>query len=225
VIDPKHLEAATLDEYRKTWRDHGVLRIAPLLPEQLARRAHRELRVLPYRVAEPDQTGIAFRYWHCALQPEPACEHTLCAIGRWLHGDAVQWIGQITGEELAPPPEAVVMATCYDKGCYLDAHDDLGRGRAIAYAVELTPEPWSEAEGGFLEEIDATTGHVIASHPPPWNTLVLYRVATDRPQRRIPILLDHLERRGLRGWYYPSPMDPTAKAGVRPAKLREVGSA
>jgi Rps23 Pro-64 3,4-dihydroxylase Tpa1-like proline 4-hydroxylase len=112
------------------------------------------------------------------------------------------------------------MATCYDKGSYLDAHDDLGRGRAVAYALELTPRPWARELGGHLEEIDPDTGAVIAHHAPAWNALVLHGVATGRPSRRIPIVRDHVDRRALRGWYYPAPPDPNARAGVRPANGR-----
>lgn len=204
MLSPALADPARLEDLRAAWRaSGGNLRIEGFLGEDAARRALAAARVEPHRLALPSpDEALTYQFWAASFAPEPDCEHPLCALGRFLLGSGREWVEALTGQALAPAPDRAVAAGAYIKGSYLDPHDDFGRGRALAFVLGLTPEPWPAALGGHLEFLDPA-GAVVERRAPGWNTLDLFDVRAPGRAHRVPILREHLERRTVYGWYYP----------------------
>lgn len=204
MIDPRLRTQASRSELQAAWRARRSLRIEGFLEDAVAREALAQLRTLPYNVAISDQAELSFQFWRCAWTPEIACDHLLCGLGRCLHGEALAWVADVTGLALAPPADGLVVSTLYEKGSYLELHNDFGRGRAVAYFLGLCPAPWPAELGGHLELVDPATGAVLERRPPGWNTLDLLDVRGAGAWHQVPMLREHLEWRAISGWFYPA---------------------
>ncbi|MBX3467044.1 MAG: 2OG-Fe(II) oxygenase [Planctomycetes bacterium] len=189
---------------RRAWAAGEALRVAPALDEGEALALLEATRREPHALVVPEAPPIRFQFWKWAGIPEAACEHALCRLGRWTQTDLLAWVEAVTGLALAPPPEGPPCAAAlYTKGSYLDAHDDYGRGRAVAYVLGLTPAPWPEADGGWLEFLAAQDGPVVEARPPGWNTLDLFDVRAPGRWHRVTLLREHHQRRTIAGWFHP----------------------
>ncbi len=189
---------------RATWQERGSIRVERFLADDVAvalrdtaRNTATELRVSP-----PDR--FAFQYWAATLVPESDCDHHLCRFGRWLWSDAVAWVSALTDLPLAPPADRLLVATHYDKGSYLDPHDDWDGARQVAFVLGLTDDVWPADQGGHLEFLaaDDQAVRVIERRAPGWNTLDLFDVRASARPHMIPILRRRAERRAISGWFY-----------------------
>lgn len=201
-------DPAAIARAREAWARSSSLRVEGVLEEGAAREVLDAVRAEPHAITLPDDpTTIAFQYWKWVGRPEPDCDHTLCRLGRVLQGDLLAWVAEVTGLELAPAPDRQVASALYTKGSYLDAHDDWGRGRAVAYVLGLTQgltlEPWPAEAGGWLEFLASREGPVLERRPPGWNTLDLFDVRAPGRWHRVPILREHRARRVIAGWFHP----------------------
>lgn len=99
----------------------------------------------------------------------------LAAAYAFLNSPAfLDFVRDLTGDARANFVDA--QATRYDRGHYLNQHDDSDdtKGRLFAYVLNLTPN-WRIDWGGQLNFIDAD-GHVSEAYTPAWNALNLFRV-------------------------------------------------
>ncbi len=201
--------AERTDELAAEWRARGALRIQPLLDDEVARALVAELRALPHRVNTASAADLAYLYFRYDATPDPACDHVLCAVGRWLFGAGPAWIGDLVGRSLEAPPDDALAATLYSKGCYLDPHNDADGVRSVTYVLGLTDESWPAERGGHLEFLAPPARapvRVIERRAPGWNSLDLFDVERATHIHRIPMLLDHRERRAISGWFHrPAP--------------------
>lgn len=204
MLSPDLRSPTTIGALREVWARAGSLRVERVLDDAVANEVLDAVRREPHAVTLPDDpTTIAFQYWKWVGRPEPACDHTLCRLGRTIQRDLLAWVEGLTGLALAPAPDGLVASALYTKGSYLDAHDDWGRGRAVAYVLGLTPSPWPQDDGGWLEFLDAREGAVTERRPPGWNALDLFDVRAPGRWHRVPILREHRERRAIAGWFHP----------------------
>ena len=149
--------------------------------------------------------GLDLQYWHCPIQPDSTeLPEALTAFARWIWRDGLAWVEQITGEQLAPPPDAQLMATAFTKGSYLDPHNDYDGRRAVAFVFGFTPEPIPPAHGGQLEFLSLKGGQarVELRCPPAFNTLDLFDARSKPRIHRVSLARELMERRALTGWFY-----------------------
>jgi hypothetical protein len=179
------------------------VRLTSVLDEAFAREALAAVSAQPHALSTPEEPPIRFQYWKWINRPEADCDHVLCRLGRLIHTDLRARAERLTGLALAPAPDGLLAATLFTKGSYLDAHDDFGRGRAIAYVRGLTPEPWPAEEGGGHEFLAEDRETALERRPPGWNTLDLFDVREPGRWHRVPILRAHRSRRAIAGWFHP----------------------
>lgn len=204
MLNPALRDPATVARLREAWARAGSLRVDDVLDEAAAREVLDAVRSEPHAITIPDDPKtIAFQYWKWTGRPEPACDHALCRLGRALASDLLAWVAEVTGLDLAPAPDGLVVSTLYTKGSYLDSHDDWGRGRAVAFVLGLTSDRWPHDEGGWLEFLAARDGPALERRPPGWNTLDLFDVRAPGRWHRVPILREHRARRAISGWFHP----------------------
>jgi hypothetical protein len=178
----------------------GNLRVPGFLSADLAGTLRDALRHQQMSL-ERSPIGL-FQYFHYPFWPDDDCEHPLCAFARWLRTDGAAWVSAITGRDLVSPPDEIFVGFWYGKGCWLDAHNDFGKGRAVAFVIGLTAEPWPESDGGWLEFLDADH-RVIERRPPGFGTVDLFDVSHRRAIHRVPMVRTHRERLTISGWFYP----------------------
>lgn len=191
-------------ELSAEWQARGSMRIQPLLADDVARALLDELRALPHRINGATTSDLAYLYFRYDSIPDPTCDHVLCAVGRWLFDGGRAWIAELVGRDLAPPPDRGIAATLYSKGCYLDPHNDADGVRSVTYVLGLTDDSWPPERGGHLEFLAPPSPapvHVVERRAPGWNSLDLFDVERDTHIHRIPMLLDHHERRAISGWF------------------------
>jgi hypothetical protein len=200
MLDPSLDDLAALGE---RWSRSPNLRVAPFLAPGRAEEALEALRREPFKLAVPSNPTVDFQYWKHEWVPEPACEHVLCRLGRFLHDEWPAWVSRLTGLRLGPPPPRLLAASLYTKGSFLDVHNDFGRERSVAYVIGLTPPPWTDP-GGSLEFVDGREGRVVLERRAPgWNTLDLFDVREPVRWHRVPIVREHAARWAISGWLYP----------------------
>jgi hypothetical protein len=198
-------EARDVTRLRETWTRAGSLRVERALDDAATREVLEAVRREPHEVSLPDEPPLRFQLWKWVGRPEPACDHTLCRLGRFIATDLRAWAEQVTGLPLAPAPDGLVASVLMTKGSYLDAHDDWGRGRAVAYVLGLTEAPWDEQDGGWLELLAGPDGPALERRPPGWATIDLLDVREPGRWHRVPILREHHARRTITGWFHPRP--------------------
>ena len=191
-------------ELAAEWQARGSMRIQPLLDDEVAGALLTELRGLPHRINGAATPDLAYLYFRYDTIPDPACDHVLCTVGRWLFGNGRAWIGELVGRPLEPPGDGGLAATLFSKGCYLDPHNDADGVRSVTYVLGLTDEAWPAERGGDLEFLAPPSRapvRVVERRAPGWNSLDLFDVERDTHIHRIPMLLDHRERRAISGWF------------------------
>jgi hypothetical protein len=189
---------------RAAFARRGSIRIEGFLDDEVARAVRDACRALAHELRASVSDDLAFQYWGGVLVPEAACDHVLCRFGRWLWDDALAWIGELTGIRIAPPADRVLMSTLYDKGSYLDPHNDWDGRRKVAFVLGLTDSVWPAEEGGHLEFLGCVGARVTIEErrPPGWNTLDLFDVRRPDRNHAIPIVRRRVERRAISGWLY-----------------------
>lgn len=198
MLHPRLADPAELAALRDAWRASPNLRIESFLDEEEARALYEAIRRAPHELQLADVEHLPMQYWAFAQVPDADCDHVVCRAGRWFWSDGVALISQITGLALEPPPDRQLVATHYDKGCFLDPHNDFNGSRKIAFVLGLTEESGPVEDGGWLEFL----GTAPEKRPPGWNTLDVFDVRSpDRPHA-VPIVTRRAERRALSGWFY-----------------------
>ena len=207
-LHPSLRDPALLETLRQTWRDYGMLRLAPLLADDCPARLVASLRQQAFTVQASQPGQLNQLFWQLHYLPQESLDPLLASFGHWLLSGLCALTMAITGRDLAPTPTGKSLSTLYSYGCYLDVHNDSGHNRSVAYVLGLTP-PWSESVGGQLEFL---TRHdrglrVIGSRPPGWNSLDLFDVSGPHSLHRVTMLTAHRERRAFIGWFYPPSED------------------
>lgn len=188
------------------WAARQNLRIDGVLPDQTAAALLAALRAQPHRPVWAPPDNFAFQYWKHTYVPAGG-DALLDAFGRWLHADFVAWVRAWAGRDVQPHPSQEVTATLYSHGSYLDLHNDVGHGRALAFVFGLTPAAWPAEEGGHLEFCAADEDGLVVTErrAPGWGTLDVFAVDGAPVFHQIPILTTRQERRVVSGWLYAGP--------------------
>lgn len=204
MLHPSLESASALAALRSQWQTTGSLRIAPFLADDAADAIATALRSQVHALDSRPDPGFGYLYWKLPWQPDPACEHLLCELGRWLFGDGAAWLSELTRMSLGPPPDRMLIATLYTKGSYLDAHNDYDGERQVAYVLGLTRDLPFDDRGGALEflEVQGDQVRVSERRPPAWNALDLFDVSKPVRMHRVPILTGRAERRAISGWLH-----------------------
>lgn len=135
------------------------------------------------------------------------------------------WIETITG--ISTTDMIDVSAAKYIRGSHLLCHDDNLSTRHIAYILYLTPEGWSEEDGGNLDLFctnpgsDSTPSHKIGkSLTPVFNSIAFFEVSK-RSFHQVAEVLSDVKgpRLSISGWFHgksplPSPTLPLIKSPV-----------
>jgi hypothetical protein len=204
MLHPRLRDPAVLADLRATWQAERSLRIADFLAEDAAVALRDAVRACPHTLLMSPSDQLAFQYWVFTQVPDAACDHVICRAARWLWTDGVAWVAALTDLPLVPPEDRQLVATLYDKGSYLDCHNDWNDARQVAFILGLTTAAWPAEDGGWLEfyDTDPDGGHLVERRPPGWNTLDLFDVrGLDHPHA-VPIVTRRAERRALSGWFY-----------------------
>ena len=182
----------------------GSVRIAPFLDDAVIAALREEIRAASHELQVMTRIDFAYQYWQHTYVPDEACDHVMCRFGRWLWSDGAAWIADYTGIACAAPPERQVVATHYDKGSFLDPHNDTNNERKVAFVLGLTIDTWPAEEGGWLEFLssDGVAVSVAERRPPGWNTLDVFDVRAPTRSHAIPIVRRRAERRAISGWLY-----------------------
>lgn len=205
MLHPDLRESAAAATLRDRWREAPCLRIDGLLRDSIAETLLTELRSQPFALkAQPPPAAMTYQYFEWSLTPDTDCDHFTCRFGRWWFGELREWLAQITGLELAPPPEGMLVSTLYTRGSYLSAHNDYDGARAVAYILGLTRASWPPEDGGHLELLTATETNVVVAErrTPGWNTLDIFDVRAPNRLHRVPIVTLDVERRAITGWFH-----------------------
>lgn len=204
MLHPSLQSRAAIDRLRARWSERRNLRIEPFLDQDIAQQLAVHLRGEPYafRAAEPSRFN--FQYWELEVVPHADCDHPRCAFGRWLWRDGAAWLGALTGMDLAPPPDKMMVSTLYDKGCYLEPHSDSDGDRRLAFVLGLTPQPRDEQGGGHLEFLEAIDGRVQVGErrAAAWNSLDVFDVRSHGFVHQVSLVTEPSERRALSGWFW-----------------------
>ncbi|MGE0707546.1 MAG: 2OG-Fe(II) oxygenase family protein [Planctomycetota bacterium] len=202
LLGPGLRDRERLAAARAAWAREPSLRVEDALDPDFAAEALAALRTQPHQVVISHDPRFAFQYWQAQWVPEQDCDHVLCRLGRALDGELREQVAALTGLTLASPADRRVTAAAYLKGGYLDAHDDFGHGRSVAFVLGLTESSWPAESGGWLELLNGADGPARERRAPGWNTLDLFEVETPGRFHRVPILREHQERRTVYGWFY-----------------------
>ena len=186
------------------WKANGSLRLEGLLADDVARTIRDALRGQTHEMLAASPPAFSYQYGVLPYTPEEHCDHVLCQFGRWWWSDGTALAAAITGMELRPPEDRILVATLYQRGCFLDPHNDHDGARRCAFVLGLTEDSWSFAEGGHLEFLEAAGGtiHVAERRAPGWNTLDLFDVSGTKHLHQVPVLTRDVERRAFAGWFF-----------------------
>lgn len=197
-LDAPEAQAALRDAFTA----HGRVRVPRVLDDAEAARLLATLRdqAHPIDVA-PDGTH---QLWRHAWVPEAACDHRLCALGRWLWGDGRAWVEGLVGQSLRPDPSGTLVSDRFAKGAWFDPYDDGASPAVVAFQLHLAPSTWPASFGGHLELRDAA-GTVHDTLAPAWNALDLFDVRSPGAWRRLPMIREHLAGYVVSGWYWAGP--------------------
>jgi hypothetical protein len=204
MLHPRLRDPAVVAALRATWAAERSLRIDDVLADGAALALRDAVRACPHTLLMSPSDQLAFQYWVFSQVPDTDCDHVVCRAARWLWTDGVAWVAALTDLALAPPADRQLVATHYDKGSYLDCHNDWNDARKVAFVLGLTEHAGPAEEGGWLEfhAPDGDGGHVVERRPPGWNTLDLFDVrGLDHPHA-VSIVTRRAERRALSGWFY-----------------------
>lgn len=188
----------------EAWKRHGSLRLEGLLSDSEARTLRDSLCQQPHPMMAASPPAFAYQYGALAYAPEEGCDHVLCAFGRWWWSEGVALVASITGIDLRPPEDRILVATLYQRGSYLDPHNDYNGARRCAFVLGLTEDAWPSEDGGHLEFLAVEDGRVGVPErrAPGWNTLDLFDVRDTTHLHQVPILTRDVERRAFAGWFF-----------------------
>jgi hypothetical protein len=200
MLHPELDTAAVRDAFART----GSIRIERFLDDSVLAALRDEVRVAPHTIQVGDRIDFGYQYWVYGYVPDAGCDHVMCRFGRWLFGEGAAWLGEVVGFPLVAPDDRQVIATHYDKGSFLDPHNDYNGARKVAFVLGLTAEEWPYEDGGWLEFLasEESAVHVAERRPPGWNTLDLFDVRAPVRSHAIGILRRRAERRAISGWLY-----------------------
>ena len=200
MLHPELDTAAVRDAFART----GSIRIERFLDDGVLAALRDEVRVAPHTIQAGDRLDFRYQYAVYTYVPEPDCDHLVCRFGHWLFGEGAAWLGEVVGFPLVAPDDRQVIATHYDKGSFLDPHNDYDGARKVAFVLGLTVEAWPYEDGGWLEFLasEGTAVRVAERRPPGWNTLDLFDVRAPARSHAIGILRRRAERRAISGWLY-----------------------
>lgn len=189
---------------RARWRETRNLRIEGFLDPAVTRAVQGELRALPHRLQIPRTPDLQYLMAAWESYPDEGCDHSVCRLTSWWYDAGLRWVEALIGEPLAAPPDRLMLATLYGKGCYLDAHNDMAESRALAFVLGFTDEAWPAEDGGWLQFLrwDASAIEVVERRPPGFGTLDLFDVRIPDRIHEIPLLVEHHERRVMSGWFH-----------------------
>jgi hypothetical protein len=198
--NPELDTAALRDAFART----GSIRIERFLDDGVLAALRDELRIAPHTIQVGDRLDFGYQYWVYTYVPEPGCDHVVCRFGRWLFGEGAAWLGEVVGFPLVAPDDRQVVATRYDKGSFLDPHNDYNGARKVAFVLGLTADEWPHEDGGWLEFLasEESAVRVAERRPPGWNTLDLFDVRAPVRIHAVGILRRRAERRAISGWLY-----------------------
>jgi Rps23 Pro-64 3,4-dihydroxylase Tpa1-like proline 4-hydroxylase len=87
----------------------------------------------------------------------------------------------------------------WDKGCYLDVHNEIWDRPGFGWVLGFTREPWPEEEGGHLTFHGDDKVTPLSSRPPGWNTLDIYTVHPTQRWHSVPLVRGRRTRWTLAG--------------------------
>lgn len=202
TLHPRLRDPRVIEELRRAWTAGGAsVRIesflSPGLAETLAEHTLAHLPLSRYHL--PAGTAPRAFFWRAVIDVTQPLAYPLDRARDLVFRDLPALALAITGRALAPP-EPVMGFCLFDKGCYLDPHDDRWDGApATGWVIGLTRTPWPEAEGGHLTFFAEDRAAVVASRPPGWDTLDLYDVHPVPRWHEVPMLTTHRRRVTLSG--------------------------
>ncbi|MCO5171199.1 MAG: 2OG-Fe(II) oxygenase [Planctomycetes bacterium] len=203
--DPAALVALAA-EYRAAG---GSVRVSDVLAPGLADALPGLLLSLPFSAHHVQDAHVRCFFWRCVIVPPPegpgALPPPLDLLGRFVLEDLPALASAITGRPVRGPVEACLPVCLYRKGSYLDAHEDHGLDRAVAFVLGLTRASWPAEAGGHLEFLADDREAVLERRPPGFDTLDLYDVRPVVRWHRVPLLVEHVERLTVSGWLPSSP--------------------
>lgn len=194
-------DPAVLADARATWLRDRSLRLDGFLDGEVAAALRDAVRALHHPLIGASPPGFGYQYGAFASPPEDDCDHVWCQFGRWWWQGGVAWVGALTGMALAAPVDRRLVATLFQRGSFLDPHNDHDGMRRCAYVVGLTDAAWPATDGGHLEFLGAD-GVVGERRPPGWNTLDLFDVTGVACLHQVPIVTRDVERRAITGWFF-----------------------
>ena len=203
-LAPRWEDAAQRAEATAIWQKNRSLRIDGLLVDDDARVLRDELRTLPNALRGASPPAFSFQYSALGNVPDADCDHVLCQFGRWWWSAGVAFAAGITGMSLRPPEDRMVVSTLFQRGSFLDPHNDYDGVRRCAYVLGLTETAWPPSDGGYLEFLGMAGDEVQVTErrAPGWNTLDLFDVTGVHCLHHVPILTRDVERRAIAGWFY-----------------------
>ncbi|MFO0744668.1 MAG: 2OG-Fe(II) oxygenase family protein [Myxococcota bacterium] len=203
MLAPRLARPDVLAPLADAWRRHGHVRVESAFRESAAAAWLAALRGSEHTARfHVDPTGAtpSFQLWRFTWAPGQGCDHPLCELGRWLHGDGVGWMSALTGLDLAAPRERELYSDKASKATFYDAYDEGGAGHALAFMLQLTPAGWPPEWGGHLELLGGRDGPVVERLAPAWNALDLFDVRRPGAWRRMPMIVKHLDGFAVSGW-------------------------
>jgi hypothetical protein len=204
AVHPRLRDRDVLAALRETWRRDGCLRIESVLAPGLAASLAPALIALPFAAYRKDDEHARCFFWRCIIEiPPPGAPlppPPFDAIARFIGRDLTELASAVSGRSLRGLVRDWIPVCRWRKGSFLDAHEDYGVGRAIAYVLGLTRETWPAEHGGHLEFLASDRETVLERRAPGFDTLDLYDVRPVERWHRVPLLVEHHERLTVSGW-------------------------
>ena len=220
-LDPRHLEAGALQDYREAFRSHParLLVVSSVLRAEIAERLGEFLLsgavFLPSFGLYSANGPVPEESWQAAEDADRFFRFTVCrdahvqrlveegwqtyfGFRRLIRSSAINpFFEAVTGLRLGVPSEPNVIAM--RNGDFLRRHTDLGGGRRLAFVFYLSQE-WQPSFGGALHVV-GRDGQVTRIEAAP-NRLVLFDVTAHQEHFVAPIEAAAGERARLTvsGW-------------------------
>jgi hypothetical protein len=201
ALHPRLHDPAVLAELRARFAAQGgCLRIDEVLMPGIAAALPEALLALPFEPYHVHDEHVRCLFWRCIVAVHDELPWPFDWLGRFVTSDLPALVAAITGREVAGLTEDWLPVCLFTKGSYLDAHEDHGVGRATAFVLGLTREPWPADDGGHLELLADDRETVVERRAPGFDTLDLYDVRPVVRWHRVPLLVEHHRRLTVSGW-------------------------
>lgn len=210
MLVPRLARPEVLASLRAEFASARRVRIAAAFPEARAVACLTALRGSQHRAAQRVDAEHGFQIWRFGFVPGVGCDHPLCELGRWLHGDAVAWAAALTGRSLLPESDPMLFSDKAAKAAFRDTWDARADapGRVLAVQVHFTPASWPAAWGGHLELLagprGAPVGAPVEALAPAWNAIDLIEVSAPT-WCRLPLIDRHVEGFTISGGFRAGP--------------------